>query len=596
MGKMSLLKTLLFFCITFSLIQISCQNKVYRTGFNEPTDTSKFDLTEWKNISPGLHSSFASSDKRYSYRSVPDVKVKKKQACTGWKGERINLKFLLWSSEYQENINISPGPLSGSENNIIDSNMIRIHPLRYVITDEFLSGCGYRNPDTIPFRIVPDILENNRVFNLIPQSVRPVWVTIDIPQNVEKDIYTGSINIRTEESESQNLNIELAVINKTLPESSEWTFHLDLWQNPYAVARFHNVELWSQKHIDLLKSYLTILAEAGQKCITTSIVHQPWGSQTYDPFDSMIQWIKNSNGTWEFDFSIFDQYVKLAMECGITDQINCYSMIPWGNQIQYFDEDSAKYVTIKVDPGTEKYEVIWKNFLQQFNYHLDQMKWLEKTTISMDERGLEDMKKAIGIIHRTAPGIGISLAGSYHSEIQNDIDDLCLFIKPPCELKYIQERAINNKITTFYTCCAKPEHPNNFTFSPPAEQTWLGWYAASRGYSGYLRWAYNSWPAYPLKDSRFRSWPAGDTYQVYPGPRSSVRFEKLREGIEDYEKIRIIKKSLNLHPAQDSLEQSFNKMLEMFTLKSLEDKPATFWLNRGKKMLEELSSLVENNN
>jgi hypothetical protein len=48
----------------------------------------------------------------------------------------------------------------------------------------------------------------------------------------------------------------------------------------------------------------------------------------------------------------------------------------------------------------------------------------------------------------------------------------------------------------------------------------------------------------PLLDSRFRAWPAGDTYQVYPDNRSSIRFETLREGIEDAEKIRILREEL----------------------------------------------------
>ena len=48
--------------------------------------------------------------------------------------------------------------------------------------------------------------------------------------------------------------------------------------------------------------------------------------------------------------------------------------------------------------------------------------------------------------------------------------------------------------------------------------------------------------ANPLQDSRFRQWPAGDTYLVYPGFRSSVRFEKLIEGIQLVEKIRLLKK------------------------------------------------------
>lgn len=48
-------------------------------------------------------------------------------------------------------------------------------------------------------------------------------------------------------------------------------------------------------------------------------------------------------------------------------------------------------------------------------------------------------------------------------------------------------------------------------------------------------------PADPLTDSRFRAWLAGDTYLVYPDARSSIRFERLREGIQDAEKIRILK-------------------------------------------------------
>lgn len=82
-----------------------------------------------------------------------------------------------------------------------------------------------------------------------------------------------------------------------------------------------------------------------------------------------------------------------------------------------------------------------------------------------------------------------------------------------------------------------------FTFSDPAEAVYAGWYTAACGYDGFLRWAYNSWVEEPLTDSRFRTFPAGDTYIVYPGARSSVRFERLVEGIQDAEKISILKKS-----------------------------------------------------
>ena len=95
---------------------------------------------------------------------------------------------------------------------------------------------------------------------------------------------------------------------------------------------------------------------------------------------------------------------------------------------------------------------------------------------------------------------------------------------------------------TFYTCFI-PERPNTFTFSAPAESAFLGWHAMAAGYSGYLRWAYNSWVKEAWQDSRFRTWPAGDCALVYPGG-SSIRMKRLVEGIQDFEKIRILRKEL----------------------------------------------------
>jgi hypothetical protein len=65
--------------------------------------------------------------------------------------------------------------------------------------------------------------------------------------------------------------------------------------------------------------------------------------------------------------------------------------------------------------------------------------------------------------------------------------------------------------------------------------------SAARGYNGFLRWAYDAWPADPSRDGRHTLWPAGDCFLVYPGGNSSLRLEKLREGITDFEKIRILK-------------------------------------------------------
>ncbi|MCK4464488.1 MAG: DUF4091 domain-containing protein [Bacteroidales bacterium] len=580
-------------CLFFFLFFSTCKTEIepLSIGFPEPDDPNPVPVETWNEITPGLHGSFGSIDERYNRSTPSKISISKTWEGTAWRGERTNAQLVLWTSENIQNVKITSTRLEGIEGHKIDSSSVNIQLVRYVLTDEFLTGCGHRSPDTIPSYLVADPLENTASFNLLANTTRPVWISINVPANTAPDQYKGTILITTSEETKLEFEINLEVQDWVLPPPSEWAFHLDLWQNPFAVARYHNVEPWSQEHLDLLKPLLTMLAEAGQKCITTSIVHKPWGGQTYDFFESMINWIKNSGGGWDYDYSVFNQYVKFAHDCGITEQINCYSMVPWGNNFRYFDEDSAGYVTIQAKPGSEDYEELWKPFLYDFRAHLKEMGWLNKTTIAMDERGLEDMKKMISLLKEATPEIKITLAGEYHPEIKFDVYDLCVFIRPPLETDPISERVEKGFPTTFYTSCARPEHPNNFTFSPPAEAAWIGWHAAAQGYSGFLRWAYNSWVKDPLMDSRFRTWPAGDTYQVYPGPRSSIRFERLRGGIQDYEKIRILRKEFLQADSENGKAnlKKLNDLLQSFTLEGLQNKPAEKWVNEGKKILNKLS-------
>lgn len=54
----------------------------------------------------------------------------------------------------------------------------------------------------------------------------------------------------------------------------------------------------------------------------------------------------------------------------------------------------------------------------------------------------------------------------------------------------------------------------------------------------FLRWSYNDWGDDPYLHPEYTPWPTGDVHFVYPGhkgPVSSLRWEQLREGIQDYE-------------------------------------------------------------
>lgn len=147
------------------------------------------------------------------------------------------------------------------------------------------------------------------------------------------------------------------------------------------------------------------------------------------------------------------------------------------------------------------------------------------------------------------------------------------------------KRKSEGKVTTFYTSCEEP-YPNTFTFCPPTECAWFGWYAAKAELDGYLRWAYNSWVIEPLLDSRFYTWAAGDTYLVYPGARTSLRFEHLIEGIQAYEKIKILKEECK-HTQNKAKLKKIEKMLEFFDEQKLPETPAAVLIKRGNKILNQ---------
>ncbi|MCR6718731.1 MAG: DUF4091 domain-containing protein [Chitinophagaceae bacterium] len=158
----------------------------------------------------------------------------------------------------------------------------------------------------------------------------------------------------------------------------------------------------------------------------------------------------------------------------------------------------------------------------------------------MDERPMASMQSVIRLLKSIDPNWKISLAGDFHPEIEAGIDDYCVASRWQFPENILQSRKAAGKISTWYTCCTEP-YPNGFTFSPPDEHVWIGYYTAAKHFDGYLRWAYNSWTANPLTDSRFTAWPAGDTYQVYPGPLSSIRFEKMIEGVQGFEKVQYLR-------------------------------------------------------
>ena len=535
-----------------------------------------------------LQASFVNKEIRYQRSAPPKIIQQKSAKLTGWRGERVSAQVLLWSTKDIKQIKATTKILNdGCKNSLID---VQTRFVRYVLTDEFGNKCGYHDPDKYPPSLSADVLDNADVSDMNAGTVLPLWITVDVPASATSGFYNIELTIKARGVKAQKLSMELEVLDCVLPPSSEWSYFLDLWQHPAAVARIEGLEMWSDAHFAALLTYMKPLAKIGQKVITATLNKDPWNNQCYDPYADMIVWTHNANASWNYDYTVFDRWVELMMGLGINRAIDCYSLLPWNNEIHYRDASTGQVVNVKADPGTDVFDELWTSFLTDFTEHLRKKGWLERTNIALDERSPEETNKALNLLRRVAPELGIAMAdnkGSYANYQDVDIMSVKVWDRVPQD--FIDKRREKGLITTYYVCCSD-SFPNMFTFSAPAEGIYAGWYAAACDYDGFLRWAYNSWVEDPLKDSRFRRWPAGDSYIIYPGFRSSIRFECLMEGIQDFEKIKIIRSKLAAAGTPEAKEKlaHFNTVLAGFTTIT----PDNNWIERlikARLLLNELS-------
>lgn len=445
-------------------------------------------------------------------------------------------------------------------------------------------GCGYRKSSDYDSTLVADPIDHLASTLTVPVNATQCgWISVRVPQQVKAGKYTGIVTVKDGDKVLSELKVAINVKNHTLPASTEWAFHLDLWQNPYAEARYYNVEPFSKEHFDRMRPDMQNYVDAGGKVITASIMHKPWNGQTYDPFESMVTWLKKADGTWYFDYTVFDKWVEYMMSLGVKKQINCYSMVPWKLSFQYFDQASNSFKYLDAKPGEHAYDEFWGNMLTSFAKHLKEKGWFDITHISMDERPMKDMLATLKVIRKADKDFRVSLAGTYHDELVKELHDYCIAIGEKFPAEVIKSRRKAGHVTTYYTCCTEPR-PNTFTFSAPAEAEWLGWFAAKENLDGYLRWALNSWVKNPLQDSRFRTWAAGDTYMIYPEGRSSIRFERLIEGIQSYEKIRILKEEFEKKGNKSAINK-IDKILKTFDEFSLKEIPAAIVVTKAKEAI-----------
>ena len=237
-----ILNTLLFCAIT--TIATPQTTAAPLGSYNEPNYPLPANYeTQWAKVQTPVQLSWGSTDIRYNKYDVPAVKQQHKALLKAWRGERVNAQAVLWTKGNLDDVRIEMSALK-SDKDVIPQSALSTHFVRYVMGDCLNpdgSGCGHRKPADYDSVLVADVLDINASLPVKSKTTQPLWLCINVPRNAKPGKYIGTMTVSASNMKAQHLEVNLEVLAHTLPDAQQWHLNLDLWQNPYSVARYYVV-------------------------------------------------------------------------------------------------------------------------------------------------------------------------------------------------------------------------------------------------------------------------------------------------------------------------------------------------------------------
>ncbi len=217
--------------------------------------------------------------------------------------------------------------------------------------------------------------------------------------------------------------------------------------------------------------------------------------------------------------------------------------------------------------------------------HLRDMKWMDKAIVygAMDEPPTEAFEATVvpdtERIRKMAPAPRVYLASGFHNGIDRGLDIWMTDLSTDNGIEFAAANRGNAELWSYY--CHLPinvdfhqpmvDAPNMLIDNPAIEHRLAYWIAWKYGIKGMFVWAGNhEWFGEDKPDWADHEWllktPAqkltypyaglhnGNGFLIYPGPHPSVRMKVLRDGIEDYGYLQLLRDNLKRLTTKDRAE------------------------------------------
>lgn len=375
----------------------------------------------------------------------------------------------------------------------------------------------------------PDLLSDQQKCQVAKGSLKAIYLTVRIPRDAKPGEYRGDVTVRSGDA-SVALPLIVTVYPLTLPDDRH--VMVAEWFSTHQFKEHHGIDPGNlDAFYKMLAVYARNMADHRQNVFRVSL--------------DLIRTTRAANGKFKFDFSAFDRWANVFWSTGRMNLLETGFVAHFGEggwssrEILLRDfviRDEVSDKTVRID-GKE----FLSKFLPAFVKHLREKKWLEKTVFHIcDEpsnHNVVDWRKASDFVHQHAP----ELRRIDAIETTHCLDRLEVWVPKLDHLAtwlgaYEEAQRRGNELW-FYTVgiFQNGSLPNKTVDVPLIESRIMHWLNYRYGMKGYLHWGLNSWTDDPIgAPGKHR----GDGWHVYPkkgGLLNSLRWEQMRNGLQDYE-------------------------------------------------------------
>ncbi|MBN2025075.1 MAG: DUF4091 domain-containing protein [Pirellulales bacterium] len=447
-------------------------------------------------------------------------------------------------------------PLTGPNGALIPAENIQVLRVYYHAVEHPTDRVGVRDrwPDALPPLAEP--------IDVAAGENQPLWVLVYVPATAAPGDYRGTVELLARDY-AEVVPIQLHVWNFALPERNhlETAFGFD-----HGLAfRYHGVKTEADKR-RLLDLYFRSFAE-----------HRisPYDPAPLDPIGVTFE-PKADPPRAVLDFAGFDAAMAQAVQEYHFTGLRLHLAGMGGGT--FHDRYEPKILDYGED--TPEYKAMFASYVKQIEEHLRAKGWLDMAYVYwFDEPDSKDYAFVVAGMKRlraNAPGLARMLTEEPNERFVKL--DPAVNIWCPVSENYKHEaaeaRRAQGERFWWYVCCVpKAPYCTLFIDHPATDLRVWHWQTWQRGIVGTLVWQTNYWtsdaaypdqPQNPYDDpmgyvsgystpkGERRHWGNGDGRFIYPPlaaavpgksgdqpvlepPVSSIRWEMLREGVEDYE-------------------------------------------------------------